>query len=113
MVGGFSPTVLAHATLYNSSANTWTTAASLHIARAGHTATLLLDGRVLVTGGCSDIAILNSVELYDPLTNSWSFGHNMTIPRVYHTATRMSNGDVLLIGGQKTGSTAANSMEVY
>jgi len=49
---------LASAEVYDSRTQTWTVTASMHIARSGlhsnATATLLLDGRVLVAGGESD-----------------------------------------------------------
>jgi hypothetical protein len=38
----------------------------MHYARVAHTATLLPDGRVLVTGGEDGDGILSSAELYDP-----------------------------------------------
>jgi N-acetylneuraminic acid mutarotase len=48
------------AELYDPSTGSWTAAASMIAGGGGHTATLLLDGNVLVIGGS------NSAELYDP-----------------------------------------------
>ena len=45
---------------------TWSTTAPLSIARRSHTATLLADGRVLVTGGYGSGGYRNSAEVYDP-----------------------------------------------
>src|SRR2546428_1257509 len=51
---------------------TWRTVATLNQARAGHTATLLADGTVLIAGG-KDAAgqPLASAELYDPTTGQY------------------------------------------
>ena len=47
--------------------------AAMEVERAAHTATLLADGRVLVTGGFrSGEAALASAELYDPQTRTFS-----------------------------------------
>jgi hypothetical protein len=63
---------VATAELYRPSAGTFVSTGSLTIAREGHTATLLADGRVLMTGGTSYGGIgifggsLDSAELYTP-----------------------------------------------
>jgi len=58
------------AELYNPAAGTFTTTGSMTTPRGNATATLLLDGRVLLTGGrpvcCA--ALLSSAELYTPVT---------------------------------------------
>jgi Galactose oxidase, central domain len=54
------------AELYDPSSGSWTRTASTEKARAGHTATLLPDGTVLVAGGSDDNGMLASAELYDP-----------------------------------------------
>ncbi|MFG5777349.1 kelch repeat-containing protein [Comamonas sp. J-3] len=73
-------------------------AASMAGARDSHTATLLADGRVLVTGGDNNGALATS-ELYDPASNSWSAGGNLKTARIAHTATLLSDGKVLVTGG--------------
>jgi uncharacterized repeat protein (TIGR01451 family) len=78
--------------------------ANLNMTREYHTATLLTDGRVLVTGG--DIwfsrsnRITATTELYDPTAETFQFGPTMTVPRFWHTATLLPNGQVLVVGGR-------------
>ena len=69
--------------------------------RAADTATLLLDGRVLVTGGFrSDVnGVLASAEVYDPGTGTWTAAPNMDTPRANQTATLLPDGRVLVAGG--------------
>jgi hypothetical protein len=57
--------LLASAELYDPGAGSWTATATMKVARAAHTATLLPDGRVLVVGGDGGGT---SAELYDPGT---------------------------------------------
>jgi WD40 repeat protein len=74
-------------------------------ARTAHTATVLKDGRVLVTGGGScfysmgPVCPLDSVEIYDPSVGKFSATGKMSVTRVYHTATLLNNGQVLVTGG--------------
>src|SRR5262249_28387836 len=67
----------------------WTYTGSLNVARSGHTATLLPNGKVLVVGG-SDTA-----ELYDPAAGKWILTGN---PNVGGCATLLTTGKVLLVG---------------
>lgn len=84
---------------------------SLNAARVYHTATVLSDGRVLITGGTSmsggSPTVLQSAEIYDPASAGFSLvtcsnGAStdcMATPRSGHTATLLSNGQVLISGG--------------
>jgi WD40 repeat protein len=78
----------------------WEATANLNVARTFHTATLLPDGKVLVTGGRSTETLsLSSAELYDPAKGTWSPTGSLNVPRVGHTATLLANGKVLVVGG--------------
>ena len=69
---------------------------AMAVVRNGQTATLLLDGRVLIAGGSRD----NSAELYDPQTGTFSPTGPINVVRVRgHTATLLQDGRVLITGG--------------
>jgi hypothetical protein len=81
-------------------------------ARAAHTATLLNNGKVLITGGIlRDGVILKSAELYDPDTKGFTPIGDMTAARTSHTATLLNDGKVLLVGGDYRGDMM--SAEIY
>ncbi len=74
--------------------------ADLAVARVGHTATVLADGRVVVIGGVNlEIGVVASVKLYDPTSGAWSPADDSSIMRVGHTATLLPDGRVLVLGG--------------
>ena len=60
-------------------------------------ATLLADGRVLMTGGGAADAPFS--ETYDPATEQWTIGENLLVGRRGHTATLLADGRVLVAGG--------------
>lgn len=74
--------------------------APMKMARAHHTATLLYDGTVLVTGGDTAAGTPTATaELYNPFTDTWSFVAPMAEVRSRHTATFLEDGRVLVAGG--------------
>ncbi|HET7487841.1 MAG TPA: kelch repeat-containing protein [Acidimicrobiales bacterium] len=79
------------------------------VARAGHTATVLRDGSVLVVGGivrcppasCYGIRPASSAERYDPQERVWTPATGLPPggERAFHTATTLADGRILVVGG--------------
>ena len=73
---------------------------SMTVARTAHTATLLLDGRVLIAGGGSA-----SAELYDATSQTFTATGSMTLAQDARSATLLAHstlpnyGKVLMVGG--------------
>jgi len=126
LVGGFNtalvPTNEAEFINLSVAQPMWTQTASMNFVRAYHTATILPDGRVLVTGGvgcegnnniesfqgtsprCSDGQIMIP-ELWDPATGSWTKMNPHTEVRAYHSvAALLPDGRVLVGGGGLPGA---------
>jgi len=100
--------------IYNPATKTWSLTDSLEEGRSGHTATLLKDGRVLVTGGRGNGNHLNSSEIYDPITNQWSSAANLLHARLRHSAVLLSDGRVFVSGGVTPDSTLGTRYcEIY
>jgi hypothetical protein len=88
--------------------------------RACHTATLLLNGKVLITGGQPSSgpptsAVGTGAELYDPATATFTATGSMSVARFTgHTATLLRNGKVLVCGGRDvTSSDERADAEIY
>lgn len=73
---------------------------SLNFARAGHSATMLTDGRILIVGGENQNGFVTEAEIFDPITGSFSISGNLSLPRADHSATRLPDGRVLIVGGR-------------
>jgi hypothetical protein len=109
--------------LYDPVMDQFTSASSMVETRINHTATLLQNGKVLITGGINVFATMGngkvngagasttfskSAELFDPATVTFTcvggagaHGCNPTMvkTRAGHSATLLSNGKVLVAGG--------------
>lgn len=105
---GVSCFALSNAELYDSRTHRWAFAGAMRASRVSHTATLLRNGKVLVTGGCAQVfvgngacfgAALSSAEVYDPATGAFTPTGSMGVPRSGHTATLLPTGAVLITGG--------------
>jgi len=113
------------AEIFDPATGTWSPVAQpMASKRAGHTATKLQDGKVLlvcgINGGGDGVALIGSlgsnqvpfytptVELFDPATETFSAQAPLHVPvlfgtigggRAFHGASVLPNGDVLVTGG--------------
>ncbi|MCI0539855.1 MAG: hypothetical protein L0Z50_31995 [Verrucomicrobiales bacterium] len=88
--------------IYDPQTGAWHTVDHMANARFGHQATLLADGRVLVTGGANSgghCVYSVTAEIYDPQTDTWRNVEPMGTARGFHIATRLLDGRVLVAGG--------------
>jgi hypothetical protein len=113
--GGDPPTNTAEVIDLNASTPAWRQVASMAFARRQLNATLLPDGKVLVTGGTSGPGFNNkntpvfAAEMWDPATETWATMASQQFPRLYHSgAVLLPDARVLTIGGDNVPQT-----EVY
>jgi hypothetical protein len=116
MVGGGAPTATAEVIDISAGSGTWRYVASMAVSRRQSNATILADGKVLVTGGTNATGFNNSpsntavlaAELWDPATEQWKTLARATHYRLYHsTALLLQDGRVLTAG---SGAPAATGL---
>src|SRR5207249_4988125 len=91
--------LLTASAIQNAEAGYFTNTGNMGIARSGHTATLLANGKVLLAGGADANDSYTNAVLYDFATEVWTATGSMTEGRQDHTATLLPNGKVLVAGG--------------
>ncbi len=81
-------------------------------------ATLLPDGKVLVSGGSRQdedgATAVKEAQLYDPATNTFSSGSWMEVPRLYHSNTLLlPDATVVAVGGNPVRKVYQPEIEIY
>ncbi|KAF0151920.1 MAG: branched-chain amino acid ABC transporter2C amino acid-binding protein [Ignavibacteria bacterium] len=108
IAGGGKTKEISTCELYDFNIAKWAIVDSMNKPRANHTATALLNGLILVSGGSSATGkIEKSCEFFDVRTMKWSIADSLKYPRYLHSAILLSNGNVLVLGD------AIDSVEVY
>ena len=105
---------LSSVEIFDPATNAVSTAANLNTARGRHSATMVLDGLVVVAGGSSGQGDLNSIEIYTPGTDAWAFAPaTLSAARSGHIATLLPKNNSVLISGGSSNGTALQSAEMF
>ncbi|MBI4864490.1 MAG: VCBS repeat-containing protein [Candidatus Riflebacteria bacterium] len=116
LTGGKSSTgSVATAQLFDRATGVWTATGAMNRPRAGHSATRMGDGRVLVAGGTDPLGTVHdTAEIYDPGSGTFiPLTALMNKPRAGHFGVLLDSGRVLLIGGRDSATTSTLDAEVY
>lgn len=84
----------------------------------GHGQSLLDDGRVLLSGGSSDVGGVSVMQagfrLFDPQTQGFAATTGaMQHPRSGHASVKLADGRVMLIGGGNSAGTIVSSCDIW
>ena len=113
--GGLTPTNTAEVINLNAATPSWEPVGSMAFPRRQLNATILPDGKVLVTGGTSASGFNNYAgtvyagEMWDPATGQWTTLASAQVMRQYHSeALLLPDGRVLSTGDDNT-----TQVEIY
>lgn len=119
IMGGGTPVSTAEVIDLNQTTPAWSSVGSMANARRQLNATVLPDGKVLVTGGANAGADTNpanavyAAEMWNPGTGNFSTMASAATPRLYHsTAILLPDGRVISAGGGRPGN-EYKSAEIY
>ena len=117
--GGDPPTSSAEVIDLNQGAPAWRSVAGMQVARRQMNATILADGKVLVTNGTSgpgfnDVTrAVREAELWDPVTENWTTMAPEVVGRTYHSAALLlPDGRVLSSGSGEGGGVSYENSQL-
>ena len=100
--------------LFDPAAGSFALSGTMVDARAGHKATLLSNGQVLISGGRGPNGALATAELYDPTSGLFTSTGAMSAARQEHSSTLLADGRVLIAGGtDPSNSIYTSGAELY
>jgi len=80
---------------------------------ANSTATVLSNGKVLITGGDILGSAQATADIYDPATGVLAVVGTLTTPRTQHSSVLLNDGTVLITGGIDNNGNFLNTAEIY
>lgn len=84
--------------IYDTVSNSFYKASSLNMPRAAHTANIVMQNNLLITGGISVNGITGNAELID--LNTWQEKiYSMAFNRVFHSSIVFSEEEAIIVGG--------------
>ncbi len=97
-------TLYASAETYDPVSGSFRRVGDMRVRRHKHDAVLLLDGRVLITGGADERdsdGVYDTTELFEPMSGTFTAGPTMKRPRYKHNGSSvlLPHGAVLIAGG--------------
>lgn len=102
------------AEVYDPLFNSWEILTSTMVSpRSGHSASLLLDGTVLLAGGNSSSGPVSALETYDEISGSFSQAGVLATGRMEHAAAVLPDGRVFIAGGTDANGATLASTEIY
>jgi hypothetical protein len=114
--GNTNTEALRGAEIYDPATGRWSDAGNLGTARIP-VATVLKDGRVLVSGGIDwnidGGKAYSLAELFDPHTGKWAFTGSLGTGRYAHQVVLLDDGRVLAVGGYQSGDVLLAGTEIY
>jgi hypothetical protein len=112
---GKPPTNTAEIIDLNAPSSSWQYTGSMANPRRHANATLMPDGKVLVTGGSSSAAhndgagAVLAAELWDPATGGWTTMASMQVMRIYHSTAMLLPDGRVITAGQTAGTNGAKN----
>ncbi len=108
-----APVAINTAELYDPATGTFPTVLSLIDSRFDHTATLLVNGMVLLAGGIGSGGVFPFPQIFTSANNGITTLKPLITPRRQHTATLLKDGRVLIAGGVDNNLTSIAASEIY